>query len=114
MKRNLLNLLAVAVLLVVPALASAGDTSMLRPPKGSKVALVVFEDYQCPDCSRAAPLLHEAAKKYNIPLVQYDFPLPMHNCSFQASVNALYFDTKSKKLDDDYRLFSFANHPHIT
>ena len=114
MKRNLLNLLAVAVLLLVPALVFAGDTSPLRPPKGSKVALVVFEDYQCPDCARAAPLLHEAAKKYNIPLVQYDFPLPMHNWSFEAAVNARYFDTKSKKLGDDYRLFVFANQPQIT
>ena len=74
----------------------------------------MFEDLQCPDCARAAPLLHEAAKKYNIPLVQYDFPLPMHNWSFEAAVNARYFDTKSKKLGDDYRLFIFANQPQIT
>jgi protein-disulfide isomerase len=87
---------------------------VLRPPKGSKVAILVFEDLQCPDCSRAAPLLHEAAKKYNIPLVQYDFPLPMHNWSFEAAVNARWFDTKSKKLGDDYRLFIFANQPQIT
>jgi protein-disulfide isomerase len=96
------------------ALAWAGDTSMLRPPKGSKVALVVFEDLQCPDCARAAPLLHEAAKKYNIPLVQYDFPLPMHNWSFEAAVNARWFDTKSKTLGDEYRLFIFKNQPQIT
>jgi protein-disulfide isomerase len=96
------------------AFAWASDTSVLRPPKGSKVAILVFEDLQCPDCARAAPLLHEAAKKYNIPLVQYDFPLPMHNWSFEAAVNARYFDTKSKKLGDDYRLFIFANQPQIT
>ncbi|HZD32435.1 MAG TPA: thioredoxin domain-containing protein [Candidatus Angelobacter sp.] len=101
-------------MLLFASLAWAGDTSALRPPKGSKVALLVFEDLQCPDCSRAAPLLHEAAKKYNIPLVQYDFPLPMHNWSFEAAVNARWFDTKSKKLGDDYRLFIFANQPQIT
>ncbi len=99
---------------MMASLAWGGDTSVLRPPKGSKVALLVFEDLQCPDCARAAPLLHEAAKKYNIPLVQYDFPLPMHNWSFEAAVNARYFDTKSKKLGDDYRLFIFANQPQIT
>jgi len=115
MKRNALKSIVLAILLfAVAALAWAGDTSVLRPPKGSKVALLVFEDLQCPDCARAAPLLHEAAKKYNIPLVQYDFPLPMHNWSFEAAVNARYFDTKSKKLGDDYRLFIFANQPQIT
>ena len=115
MKRNALKSIVLAILLfAVAALAWAGDTSVLRPPKGSKVALLVFEDLQCPDCARAAPLLHEAAKKYNIPLVQYDFPLPMHNWSFEAAVDARYFDTKSKKLGDEYRLFIFANQPQIT
>jgi protein-disulfide isomerase len=107
-------LLFATCLLLACASLSAGDTSVLRPPKGSKVAILVFEDLQCPDCARAAPLLHEAAKKYNIPLVQYDFPLPMHNWSFEAAVNARYFDTKSKKLGDDYRLFIFSNQPQIT
>ena len=116
MKRTLLLqiLLVILCLLVAGAFAWAGDTSVLRPPKGSKVAILVFEDLQCPDCARAAPLLHEAARKYNIPLVQYDFPLPMHNWSFEAAVNARYFDTKSKKLGDDYRLFIFQNQPQIT
>ena len=108
------SLVITSCLLLASAAAWAGDTSVLRPPKGSKVAILVFEDLQCPDCARAAPLLHEAAKKYNIPLVQYDFPLPMHNWSFEAAVNARYFDTKSKKLGDDYRLFIFQNQPQIT
>src|SRR5664279_3109710 len=112
--RFLQALLITACLLLANAAAWAGDTSVLRPPKGSKVAILVFEDLQCPDCARAAPLLHEAAKKYNIPLVQYDFPLPMHNWSFEAAVNARYFDSKSKKLGDDYRLFIFQNQPQIT
>jgi protein-disulfide isomerase len=116
MKRTLFSqaLLLTTCLLLACASVWAGDTSVLRPPKGSKVAILVFEDLQCPDCARAAPLLHEAAKKYNIPLVQYDFPLPMHNWSFEAAVNARYFDTKSKKLGDDYRLFIFSNQPQIT
>ncbi len=116
MNRNFLRSVLTALLIVFALnLASfAGDTSVLRPPKGSKVALIVFEDLQCPDCSRAAPLLHEAAKKYNIPLVQYDFPLPMHNWSFEAAVNARYFDTKSKQVGDEYRLFIFKNQPQIT
>ena len=115
MKRILLLQLALpALLLLGSAIAWGGDTSMLRPPKGSKVALIVFEDLECPDCARAAPLLHDAAKAYNIPLVQYDFPLPQHPWSFEAAVNARYFDTKSKKIGDDYRLYIFQNQPYIT
>ena len=115
MTRNTLRLFLPALMLLFALnFAFAGDTSVLRPPKGSKVALIVFEDLQCPDCARAAPLLHEAAQKYNIPLVQYDFPLPMHNWSFEAAVNARYFDTKSKKMGDEYRLFIFQNQTQIT
>lgn len=116
MKRLLLRLpfCLLLVLLALNLASFAGDTSVLRPPKGSKVALIVFEDLQCPDCARAAPLLHEAAKKYNIPLLQYDFPLPMHNWSFDAAVNARYFDSKSKQLGDEYRLYIFQNQPQIT
>ena len=87
---------------------------MLRPPKGSKVAIIVFEDLECPQCAKAAPLVHEAAKKYNIALVQYDFPLRQHPWSMEAAVNARYFDTKSLKLGDDYRLYIFANQLGIT
>ena len=53
---------------------------------------------ECPDCARANPLLKEAAAKYKIPWVRHDFPLPFHAWSFQAAVNARWFDTKSKKL----------------
>jgi protein-disulfide isomerase len=115
MKRStLLTFIAAAMLLSASALAWGGDTSMLRPPKGSKVAILVFEDLECPDCARAAPLLHDAAKQYNIPLVQYDFPLPMHPWSFEAAVNARYFDTKSAKLGDEYRLYIFKNQQQVT
>jgi len=115
MKRPLVKQFALAAtLLLVGAVAWGGDTSMLRPPKGSKVAIIVFEDLECPDCARAAPLLHDAAKAYNIPLVQYDFPLPQHPWSFEAAVNARYFDTKSAKLGDQYRLYIFQNQLYIT
>lgn len=101
-------------LALATALALAGDTSMLRPPKGAKVAIIVFEDLQCPDCARAAPLVHEAAKQYKIPLIQHDFPLPQHSWSFDAAVDARWFDTKSKELGDEYRLYIFAHQNEIT
>ena len=113
--QNLVRFAAcVLPLLLVAAEVRAVDTSSLQPPKGSAVALIVFEDLQCPDCARAAPLLVEAAHTYKIPLVRHDFPLPQHNWSFQAAVYARYFDTKSEKLGDAYRDELFRNQPSIT
>lgn len=77
------------------------------------MAIVEFEDQECPDCATANPLLKQAAEKYNIPWVRHDFPLPFHNWSFQAAVYARWFDTKSKKLGDDYRDSVFANQRSI-
>jgi protein-disulfide isomerase len=85
------------------------DASALRPPAGARVAIVEFEDMECPDCARANPLLKEAAATYKIPWVRHDFPLPMHNWSFNAAVNARWFDIKSKALGDEYRDQVFAN-----
>lgn len=89
------------------------DPAALKPPPGSHVAIVEFEDMECPDCARANPLLMEAASKYKIPWVRHDFPLPFHAWSFQAAVNARFFDTKSKRIGDDYRNFIFATQPQI-
>ncbi len=115
MKRlSLMQFAAAATLLLASTLAWGADTSMLHPPKGSKVAIIVFEDLECPQCAKAAPLVHEAAKQYNIALVQYDFPLRQHPWSLEAAINARYFDTKSKSLGDDYRLYIFANQNSIT
>jgi protein-disulfide isomerase len=90
------------------------DAYPLRPPKGYKVAIVVFEDMQCPMCGHDEPLLKDAEKTYKIPLVRHDFPLPMHNWSFQAHILARYFDTKSKDLGEEFRHFIFTNQANIT
>jgi protein-disulfide isomerase len=90
------------------------DPAVLAPPPGAKVAIIEFEDMECPDCANANPLLREAAAKYNIPWVRHDFPLSFHPWSFQAAVNARWFDLKSKKLGSDYRDAVFANQPSIT
>ncbi len=113
MKKSFLALAAAALSLAT--FASAQDmSSILKPPKGSQVAIIVFEDLQCPDCRRAAPLLEEAAKTYKIPVVRYDFPLPMHNWSYNAALIAHYFDTKSKQLGNDFRDYIFQHQPEIT
>jgi protein-disulfide isomerase len=96
-----------------PAGTQVHDSSALHPPGGARVAIVEFEDLECPDCARANPLLKEAAANYKIPWVRHDFPLPFHNWSFNAAVNARWFDTKSKALGDEYRDEVFANQQSI-
>src|SRR5438128_11725077 len=86
-------------ILFVAILTAAQDTanSVLKPPKGAEVASVVFEDLECPDCARAAPLREEAAKTYSIPVVRHDLPLPKHPRAFDAAVLARYLGTHSKQ-----------------
>ena len=106
------RLLPFILLLCLTALAQ-DVPSVLRPPKGSPVALVVFEDLQCPQCARAAPLLNQASQTYKIPLVQHDFPLPMHNWSMNAAIIARYFDTHSKTLGNAFRDYVFEHQREI-
>jgi protein-disulfide isomerase len=103
--------------LLLCSFAAAQDTAApeaLRPPKGAQVALVVFEDLQCPDCRRAAPLVAQAGRTYNIPVVRHDFPLPFHNWSYDAAVIARYFDTHSKALGNEFRDSVFEHQLEIT
>jgi protein-disulfide isomerase len=99
---------------MIPAAVSfAADGSSLKPPPGARVAIVVFEDLECPSCAVAYPQFWEVANKYNVPLVLHDFPLAMHPWSFDAAVYARYFDTKSQKLGDDFRGYIFKNQTQI-
>ena len=103
------------VALSTPAVLSAQDTpeTVLRPPKGSQVAIVIFEDLECPMCRRTSPLLEQASKTYNIPVIRHDFPLPMHPWSYQAAVMARYFDTHSKAVGNEFRDYIFENQLEI-
>ena len=113
MKKTLLTFACLIALLSSAAFAQAVNPA-LRPPKGAQVAIVVFEDLQCPDCRRAAPLLEEAAKTYKIPIVRHDYPLPMHNWSYDAAVIAKYFDSKAKALGSAWRDYCFENQSAIS
>jgi protein-disulfide isomerase len=96
------------------SLAQDAVNPALRPPKGATVAIVVFEDLQCPDCRRAAPLVEEASRTYKIPVVRHDFPLPFHTWSFDAAIFARYFDTHSKALGNEFRDYIFSNQLEVT
>ena len=41
------------------------DTSMLKPPAGAKVAIIEWEDLECPACAHAFPFVHQAADHKN-------------------------------------------------
>lgn len=106
-------LLATTAFLLFALTAFAQGPSVLKPPKGSQLAIVVFEDLQCPMCRQTSPVVENAAKSYKIPLVRYDFPLPMHNWSFDAAVMARYFEHQSKDLGDAFRIYIFQHQPEI-
>jgi protein-disulfide isomerase len=107
------RLLVLVLLVMATVMTFAADTSALRPPKGARVAIVVFEDLQCPDCARAEFILKDAEKETKVPLVRHDFPLPQHNWSFDAHIIARYLDTKSPAIGEEYRHWLFTNQPSI-
>jgi protein-disulfide isomerase len=118
MNRIVLAALLLALPASLSALPPAGttfhDTSMLRAPAGSRVAIYEFEDLECPACARAFPIVHAAVEKYKIPLVRHDFPLQMHIWSFDAAVIARYMQDKiSPQFAEDYRRAVFANQTSI-
>ena len=51
--------------------ATAQDTvdTVLRPPKGAQLAIVIFEDLECPMCRRTAPLVEQAEGEPALPCV---------------------------------------------
>ncbi|MFL6443025.1 MAG: DsbA family protein [Candidatus Sulfotelmatobacter sp.] len=121
MNKTFAHRLALVSLLALIAMAAgsratAQETvdSVLRPPKGAQMAIVVFEDLQCPMCRRTAPLVEQASKTYKIPVIRHDFPLPMHNWSYQAAVMARFFDTHSKQLGNEFRDYIFENQLDVT
>jgi protein-disulfide isomerase len=98
-----------------PSPTQVYNTALLHPPAGVRVAIVEFEDLECPDCAHANPVLLEAAERFHVPLVRHDFPLPLpsHVWAFQAAVDARWFDTQSPTLGDQFRDALFAAQPTI-
>src|SRR5438309_2676940 len=85
------------------------DTSMFKPPAGARVAVVEFEDLECPACSHAFPIVHEAVTHYKIALVRHDFPLQQHIWSYDAAIWARYLQDKvNPEVANQYRGAVFA------
>lgn len=114
MKQQWKSVLVFCAVVTLCRCGFSADASSLKPPPGAKVAIVVFEDLECPDCARAYPVVWEQARAHHIPVVLHDFPLSKHPWSFDAAVYARFFDTKSEKLGEDFRGYIFQNQPQIT
>jgi protein-disulfide isomerase len=86
------------------------DTTVLRPPAGSAVALIVFEDLGCPACARAHPIEEQVVQQTHVPYVRYDFPLAAHVWTFEGAVCARYIQDKlGPKLAAEFRDDVFAS-----
>ncbi|HEY2914723.1 MAG TPA: thioredoxin domain-containing protein [Candidatus Angelobacter sp.] len=111
--KRLIHIVTGLALIFAPVASLAADGSGFKPPAGARVAIVVFEDLECPSCATAYPMVWEAAKAHNVPVMLHDFPLSAHPWSFDAAVFARYFDTKSQKLGEDFRGYIFKNQTQI-
>lgn len=90
------------------------DQSLLKPPAGHPVAIMEFEDLECPACAHAFPIVHTAVDHYKIPLLRYDFPLQMHIWSRDAAITARYLQDKvSPDAATQFRRDTFANQQSI-
>jgi protein-disulfide isomerase len=94
-----------------PAGATAfKDTSMLKPPSGAKVAIIEFEDLECPLCAQVSPQVRDAMNHYRIPRVHHDFIIPGHMWSRTAAIYARYLEDKvAPQVAEDFRRDVFAN-----
>jgi protein-disulfide isomerase len=98
----------------VPPVSPAQAVEAIRPPKGAKVAIVVFEDLQCPSCAYAHPQEQQVARQFGVPLVVHDFPLSIHPWAMQAAVMANYFSGKSRELGQQFRDYIFTHQEAIS
>jgi protein-disulfide isomerase len=85
------------------------DTSLFKPPAGTKLAVLEWEDLECPACAHAFPFVHASVAQYHIPLEEHDFLIPGHIWSHQAALYARYLKDKvSPELATEYRRQVFA------
>jgi protein-disulfide isomerase len=113
---SLLSAMPVLAQMAVPPAGATSfkDTSAFRPPAGVELAIIEFEDLECPLCALSFPTVHQAMERYHIPRVHHDFIIPSHVWSRTAAINARYLEDRiSPKLAEDYRRDIFANQSRI-
>src|ERR1700753_1924063 len=79
------------------------DHSAFQPPSGAKVAIIEFEDLECPLCAHVSPVVRAAMSHYHIPRMRYDFIIPGPLWSRMGAINARYLQDKvSPQAAEDY------------
>jgi protein-disulfide isomerase len=108
----LLSTFPVAAQIAMPSTGATQykDTSSLKPPAGAKVAIIEFEDLECPMCAQLSTLVQGAMAQYHIPRVHHDFIIESHAWSRAGAVYARYLeDHVSSKVAEDFRRDVFAH-----
>jgi protein-disulfide isomerase len=82
-----------------------------RGPKGAKVALTVFSDFECPACSQWAPNIENLHKTFekNVVLRFKHLPLPFHSKAKGAAIAAEAAGAQGKFWEMHDLLFKNAN-----
>ncbi len=76
-------------------------TSPVIGPVDARVSLTMFDDFQCPYCSREWPVVEDLLKKYpnDLNMVVKHFPLGMHKFASQAAIASLAASKQGKYAD---------------
>lgn len=84
----------------------AGHPSM--GPENAKATLVVFSDFQCPYCSRAAPQVEALAKQFpnDLRVVFFHFPLSFHEKAMPAAIAAQCANAQGKFWEYHDKMFA--------
>jgi protein-disulfide isomerase len=97
-----------------PTNTAVKDSTPLRPPAGYRVAVVEWQDMECPVCSRAFPIVRQATDDTHAPWVEHDFPIKYHVWSIAAAVAARYIEeAKGRAVADEFRGEVFAAQPYL-
>ncbi len=80
-------------------------------PAKAPVTLVVFSDFQCPFCAKAAPALKKLIDTYpgKVRLVFRNYPLPMHKDAQRAAETAVHAHEQGKFWEYHDLLFADQN-----
>ena len=109
------KLLAVVSCVLMSLAAYGADGSTLKPPPGAKVAIVIFEDLECPLCAQAWPMVEKAGEVYHVPVVVRDVPLNYHPWAWDAAVTARYIEQQyGRTMSDKFRTYIYECQPQIT
>lgn len=91
------------------------EKAILHPPANSPVAIIEFEDLECPACAYAFPIVQKAVERFHIPLVRYDYPLPLHQWAYPAAVYARWLrKTRGVEAENQYRKQIYLNQSKIS